>query len=175
MGELEILESTQMGDDVRFKLVTPKSKSSFMKTTLCQSYLRERAVCFPPDPLDEDTTERPDVFDALFLCIHLMVMHTAKGEYIASCLMAYNKLYDTCEIHEVCVNADWRGKGVCGELIKHVFGVLQARKVRQVQIFCHGDNPAACKCYSKLFTDSRKKLVHGKLTFMSFTKDLMRS
>ena len=73
----------------------------------------------------------------------------------ASCLVEFNDVYQTCEIHEVCVATS--GKGYCSELITKVRDHIrrgESGKMREIRVYCAKNNPAACACYSKVFRGS---------------------
>lgn len=70
----------------------------------------------------------------------------------ASCLVHFNDIYGTCEIHEVCVATP--GKGLCKTLITQVRNFIRdghSGAVREILIYCEKSNPAACRCYASVF------------------------
>jgi hypothetical protein len=72
-----------------------------------QSYIAAHNNCFPPTDTDTDPDNKWVPFDSItnayFAYSELFVLHSG-AMMIASCELHYNKLYDTCEVHEVCVN-----------------------------------------------------------------------
>jgi hypothetical protein len=75
------------------------------------------------------------------------------GKHVdASCLVNFNDIYQTCEIHEVCVATS--GKGLCKKLMTFVVDHIKSGAsghVREINIYCETNNPAACKCYGTVF------------------------
>ncbi len=74
----------------------------------------------------------------------------------ASCLVHFNDIYASCEIHEVCVGT--AGKGYCKELLKRVRDHISnghSGNVAEIRIFCENGNIAACKCYTSVFVKAR--------------------
>jgi Acetyltransferase (GNAT) family len=83
----------------------------------------------------------------------------------ASCLINYletikvatkstEKITYECEIHEVCVNSSYTGKGLCktliGNVVQHIANKLSDKKYT-IKIYCMMKNKAACKCYGDVF------------------------
>jgi hypothetical protein len=74
----------------------------------------------------------------------------------ASCLVQFNDVYQTCEIHEVCVATT--GQGLCKRLLTQVREYIRAGRsgtVKEVRIFCEKTNLAACKCYAAVFAGAK--------------------
>lgn len=70
----------------------------------------------------------------------------------ASCLVQFNDIYGTCEIHEVCVATT--GKGLCKNLLEEVKKHLAAGmsgRVHHVLVYCKKPNVPACRCYASVF------------------------
>lgn len=70
----------------------------------------------------------------------------------ASCLVEFNDIYQTCEIHEVCVATS--GQGYCTKLITAVRDHISrgdSGAMREIRVYCAKNNPAACACYTKIF------------------------
>lgn len=77
--------------------------------------------------------------------------NTNKMTVVASCLVHFNDIYRSCEIHEVCISSSFRGKGICSLFLKDVMMNLSTRnETAEVRIFCEKQNFAACKCYPRL-------------------------
>lgn len=87
----------------------------------------------------------------------LFVLMTKDTHKIAaSCLVHFNDIYGSCEIHEVCAGIP--GKGYCKELLKEVRNHIshgQSGPMSEIRIFCEGANVGACKCYSSVFPKAR--------------------
>lgn len=87
----------------------------------------------------------------------LFVLMTKDTHKIAaSCLVHFNDIYQSCEIHEVCAGIP--GKGYCKELLKKVRSYISnglSGPMSEIRIFCEGANAAACKCYSNVFPNAR--------------------
>jgi hypothetical protein len=84
-----------------------------------------------------------------------VILDAKKKDVVASCLVQFNDIYATCEIHEVCVAT--QGKGYCKQLIGQVRRFIErggSGTVREMRIFCERGNVAACKCYAGLFADA---------------------
>lgn len=84
----------------------------------------------------------------------LFVLLTGK-RVDASCLVKFNDIYQTCEIHEVSVATP--GKGYCKTLLSSVLQHIQTGAsgvVREVSIFCDSSNTPACKCYANVFANA---------------------
>lgn len=84
----------------------------------------------------------------------LFVLLTGK-RVDASCLVKFNDIYQTCEIHEVCVATP--GQGYCKILLSSVLQHIQSGasgKLREVSIFCDSANTPACKCYANVFDNA---------------------
>lgn len=88
----------------------------------------------------------------------ILVRH--RDTVLASCILEYNLFFNTCEVHQVCVKPEERGKGFCPILMQSVFLHIEKRhkETREVQIYCEVPNMAACKCYAKAFSDYHKTL-----------------
>lgn len=85
----------------------------------------------------------------------LFVILNAKKQVDASCLVLFNDLYQTCEIHEVCVATT--GQGYCKQLIGQVRDHIirgDSGKMREIRVYCNRSNIAACKCYASVFSKS---------------------
>lgn len=78
-----------------------------------------------------------------------------KHTVCASCLVHFNDVYHTCEIHEVCVATS--GKGYCQQILKdvkhHICKGLSG-PMADIRIYCERQNIAACKCYARTFATS---------------------
>lgn len=76
-----------------------------------------------------------------------------KGDVlIASCLAVHKIIHNTCEIHSVCVNPEFRGQGVCKVLMEKVRNYLiDSRGTLSIHIYCKTKNQSACKCYRHVF------------------------
>lgn len=71
----------------------------------------------------------------------------------ASCLVEHNLIYNSYEIHSVCVGEI--KKGHCGNFIPKVFehlgkGIPFKEDYSEIKIYCENANEAACKCYDKI-------------------------
>jgi predicted GNAT superfamily acetyltransferase len=87
---------------------------------------------------------------------------------LASCVIVFDKLYRTVEVHSVCVASASRGQGACGRLMQEVIAHIELRRhdrVREIRVFCESGNPAACKCYAKHFPDYVSNMVAGRRAF----------
>lgn len=84
----------------------------------------------------------------------LVILYDGNIETVlASCIVQYKKMYNMCEIHEVCsANANPKNKikGLCKELIQKVKEYLED-KCNTILIYCEKENAGACCCYSKIF------------------------
>lgn len=88
----------------------------------------------------------------------LFVLLDKKGVE-ASCLVQFDDIYQTCEIHEVCVATP--GKGLCKKLLSHVRDSVRG-SVREIRIFCERGNPGACRCYDHVFKGGQ--IIHTPAT-----------
>lgn len=143
------------------------------RTKLLQSYVDNVVSCF--------ATSKGKGHDPLALLaspslrrlMELIILR--RGDIVlASCILEHNLYYNTCEVHEVCVNLDQRGQGWCLRMMQEVFAHLTKRHklVREVQIYCEGANAAACKCYAKTFPDFHKVVKFPGGQVIAFAKHL---
>lgn len=65
----------------------------------------------------------------------------------ASCLVEFDEIFGSCEIHEVCVATP--GFKLCQRLIENIRTNLVERQVRELRIYCENSNLAACACYAR--------------------------
>lgn len=97
----------------------------------------------------------------------LFVIVNDKKKVDASCLVEFNDIYQTCEIHEVCVATP--RKGYCKELITRVRDHIAAGSsgpMREIRIYCEKSNPAACACYSRIFENGIKIITPASNAFV---------
>ena len=131
---------------------------------LIKLYKSNIEECFKISDLDNKVY----VSDALFSSLEIFALLNKDKSIAASCILEYNKKYNTCEIHEVCVNIKYQGQGLCGQLLQSALLYLGDRHVFHAQIYCMDKNKPALKCYSKLFTDHHKVLgiYHSFVKFL---------
>jgi hypothetical protein len=74
----------------------------------------------------------------------------AARQIAASCMVEHNKVYNTYEIHSVCVGQS--GQKHCQNFIPLVFENLKTnyRDFTEIRIYCKTDNPRACGCYAHI-------------------------
>lgn len=88
-------------------------------------------------------------------------------QVVASCIVQFDDIYKSCEIHEVCVGKS--GKGYCKALMTAVRNHLAAgysEYIREIRIFCEKNNPAACKCYATVFPTAIRVEGHHTTAFI---------
>ena len=88
-----------------------------------------------------------------------------QGIPMASCMVQFHGIYQTAEIHEVCVGEEYRGQRLCQKLLSQVVDHLKKDKeneryVEEIRIYCENHNGAACKCYSGLFMEDANWQTH---------------
>lgn len=89
-----------------------------------------------------------------------VIVDPKKKNVAASCLVQFNDIYGSCEIHEVCVAVP--GKGYCKQLMGAVRKFIASGSsgiVQEIRIFCEQGNVAACKCYGSVFSDAYKVMT----------------
>jgi hypothetical protein len=97
-----------------------------------------------------------------------VILAEKHGSVAASCLVHFNDIYKTCEIHEVCV-AD-QGRGLCKRLLTNVRDFIlrgHSGDVKEIRIFCEKSNPAAYKCYSSVFPSAQVIASHMTTAFVT--------
>lgn len=97
----------------------------------------------------------------------LFVLFDTHRRVDASCLVEFNDIYQTCEIHEVCVATT--GKGLCKELITFVRDHIQSGgsgTINRIHIFCKKSNMAACKCYTYVLRNCKQVKTPFTTAFM---------
>lgn len=129
---------------------TPKSASP--TSPAAKRARRPKSVVFYDQ---EYVYKKPNPIEALQNRWELFVLFANK-RVAASCLVHFNDMYRSCEIHEVCVGQ--AKKGYCKELISqvrdHIAGGLSG-KVDEIRIFCHKKNTGAYKCYQNVFVKAK--------------------
>ena len=149
----------------RFKLrviSSTRAAKAFCATSprLCASFIETQGDCFPPPTFDAKyfvMSLRPVRDPVHIRIVRFLYIDCAGDEVVASCDVFYEHENRDYEIHSVCVNPNFRGRGVCGEFIAQVCDHVKANHAMSspatLRIACEVGNPAACRCYRKVLTD----------------------
>ena len=155
--------------------IVGSDKKAFLKSHLFPSFKENYVNCF--------RTPRRWV-DALFKAdegnenndIAVFLIHNG-SIVVASCTIEHQPLYNSYEVHAVCVNPKFRGKGMCLKMLRlvmrHVSNKRTSAEVKAkpllLKIYCEAHNTAACRCYKRVFG----KPVNVTRDFVSFTMRLL--
>ena len=165
-------------DDVRLVVVSPAFPDGYRgarRTTLSgrllASYRASHETCFPG--ADPSFGIRP--MNALRSLWETFVLTDAAGRVVrASCIVLFDKVYRTAEVHSVCVDASMRGRGLCGRLMAEVIAYVERHRrddVRELRVLCEQENVRACACYSRMFPDYRSSMGGDTVgAFRAFAK-----
>lgn len=116
----------------------------------------------------------PETIDFIKVEWKFFVYMNADRQIAASCMVEHNKVYNTFEIHSVCVGQS--GKGYCTEFIPLVFENLKTnyRDFTEIRVYCRTNNPHACKCYGHI---QNVNLISNEETtaYVFYNKDKINS
>lgn len=90
-----------------------------------------------------------------------------KWDVHASCLVEFDDIFQSCEIHEVCVATT--GRKLCQQLIQKVCDHIKtgaSGPIREIRIFCDNTNAAACACYTKSMLGATIIRTHSTTAFV---------
>jgi len=155
-------------DAFQIKIITratAKKQQGIMK-----SYVEGIQTCFNMT-LDR-AIETTDLTDDIFGTSRIFALVTGRSNVAASCILAINKKYNTCEIRQVCIQEQHKGKGLCKTLLKLALDYLKDIGIYQAQIYCMEKYLPAFKCYSKLFPDHHA-VLGKKIKYHAFVKFLI--
>ena len=109
-------------------------------------------ACFPQAWSPRAASNRSALIRLGVLDAVVLLQDGGGGRVAASCTLVHREEFGTCEMQDVCVRPELRGQGLCGRLARASLAHLRrAGGVRELHVFCHRSNAAACRCYAGVF------------------------
>ena len=77
----------------------------------------------------------------------ICIVENNKGNIIGITRITYNKKLSTASLSLVNVLAEYRGRGICGKMIKMIIMQFNLKKIKLFKLGVLTDNKSAIKCY----------------------------